>query len=275
MSFIAFGNNFESMNDFRQTFRQKKRAPAQFLVQLVAILKDDNDDYIEWTTDKNGNNILRVHRPTAFAAKIIPLYFRHSKYSSFQRQLNYFGFKKIAGKGQSTPCVYVNNETTNDVSSLLCITRRAAVSKERETRKELNRRRREKSLSESAPLTKRQQILLAKKNASRSCSNTSVESNVPKENELDKFSSEVGRGIYCGLNPIDILDETMEVAVREAINDPTSFFETSVMHWTNEHECNESLGESFASETNIFPCDSSLLNLAMLPVSDDESKDLP
>jgi len=272
MSFIAFGNKFESMNDFRQTFRQKKRAPAQFLVQLVAILKDDNDDYIEWTTDKNGNNILRVHRPTDFAARIIPLYFRHSKYSSFQRQLNYFGFKKIAGKGQSTPCVYVNNETTNDVSSLLRITRRAAVSKEREIRKELGRIRRENGLSESASLTKRQQRLLAKKNASHSCLNTSVESNVPREIQLDKFSNKFGRETYCGLNAADILDETMETAVREAINDPTSFFETSLMHWTNEHDCNESLGEKFATETSIFPCDSSLDNLAMLPVSDDESK---
>jgi len=108
---------------------------------------------------------------------------------------------------------------------------------------------------------------LAKKNASHSCLKTSVESNVPRENQLHKFSSELGRGTYCGLNTADILDETMGTAVREAINDPTSFFETSFMHWTNEYECNESLGESFASETSIFPCDSSFVNLAMLHVA--------
>jgi len=37
----------------------------------------------------------RVHNPDAFARDIIPIYFRHSQYPSFQRQLSMYGFERI------------------------------------------------------------------------------------------------------------------------------------------------------------------------------------
>ena len=38
--------------------------------------------------------------------------------------MNYFGFRKIAGKGKMAPCSYVNENAKEDISSLLFIKRR-------------------------------------------------------------------------------------------------------------------------------------------------------
>jgi hypothetical protein len=40
--------------------------------------------------------------------------------------MNYFGFRKIAGKGKMAPCSYVNELATGDISSLLFIKRKKA-----------------------------------------------------------------------------------------------------------------------------------------------------
>ena len=45
-----------------------------------------------------------MKNPAELANDVLPRYFRHSKFSSFQRQLNNFGFRKIEGKGKLVPC---------------------------------------------------------------------------------------------------------------------------------------------------------------------------
>mmetsp|Transcript_29909 Transcript_29909/g.55219 ORF Transcript_29909/g.55219 Transcript_29909/m.55219 type:complete len:590 (-) Transcript_29909:211-1980(-) len=92
---------------------------AEFLFQLTKMLTDNNSEYIEWR-----NASIFVHDPPGLEREILPKYFRHSNYSSFQRQMNYFGFRKIAGKGKMAPCSYVNEAAKEDISSLLFIKRK-------------------------------------------------------------------------------------------------------------------------------------------------------
>ena len=47
---------------------------------------------ISWNSDGASS---RVHEPMVFTEKIIPTYFNQTKYKSFQRQLNFYGFVRI------------------------------------------------------------------------------------------------------------------------------------------------------------------------------------
>jgi hypothetical protein len=69
-----------------------------FLSKLWHILSEEEHFSIcSW--DAAGEHF-EVKHTQEMSDKILPKYFRHNKFSSFQRQLNYFGFKKI-GKGSS------------------------------------------------------------------------------------------------------------------------------------------------------------------------------
>jgi hypothetical protein len=92
---------------------------AEFLYQLTKMLTDDNSEIIEWVDGR-----IKVHYPERLEGEVLHKYFRHSKFASFQRQLNYFGFRKIAGKGKMSPCSYVNESATSDIRSLLLIKRK-------------------------------------------------------------------------------------------------------------------------------------------------------
>jgi HSF-type DNA-binding len=92
---------------------------AEFLYQLTKMLTDGNVEVIEWVDGR-----IKVHYPERLENEVLHKYFRHSKFASFQRQLNYFGFRKIAGKGKMSPCSYVNESATSDIRSLLLIKRK-------------------------------------------------------------------------------------------------------------------------------------------------------
>eukprot|EP00568_Trieres_chinensis_P000650 CAMPEP_0183296662 /NCGR_PEP_ID=MMETSP0160_2-20130417/4115_1 /TAXON_ID=2839 ORGANISM="Odontella Sinensis, Strain Grunow 1884" /NCGR_SAMPLE_ID=MMETSP0160_2 /ASSEMBLY_ACC=CAM_ASM_000250 /LENGTH=507 /DNA_ID=CAMNT_0025458297 /DNA_START=176 /DNA_END=1699 /DNA_ORIENTATION=- len=98
------------------------RPIAEFLFHLTRMLTDPaNRPLIEWTEGK-----IRVHDPHKLESDVLGRFFRHSKYSSFQRQLNYFGFKKVDSKGKMSPCWFVNEDTSDDLTSLLSIKRKPA-----------------------------------------------------------------------------------------------------------------------------------------------------
>jgi HSF-type DNA-binding len=91
-----------------------------------------------------------VHNPHKLASDVLQKYFRHSKFASFQRQLNYFGFRKLAGKGKMAPCSYVNEATTMDYRSILAIKRKTTATLPKE--KGPKKRERSESGSEPSPV---------------------------------------------------------------------------------------------------------------------------
>jgi len=123
---------------------------AEFLYQLTKMLTDDNTQVIEWTAGR-----ICVHDPQKLADTVLHKYFRHSKYASFQRQLNYFGFRKIAGKGKMSPCSYVNDAATLDLRSLLFIKRKtssAAAKKNPDKSRDSDEEAKEGGISPSASM---------------------------------------------------------------------------------------------------------------------------
>lgn len=69
-----------------------------FLVKLWKLVEDENcNDLISW--NENGQSFI-IHNQTQFAKELLPLYFKHSNMASFIRQLNMYGFRKVANIDQ-------------------------------------------------------------------------------------------------------------------------------------------------------------------------------
>mmetsp|Transcript_14976 Transcript_14976/g.30589 ORF Transcript_14976/g.30589 Transcript_14976/m.30589 type:complete len:508 (+) Transcript_14976:84-1607(+) len=116
----------------------------EFLCHLYSMLRDpDLSEMISWCVpaedepDHVGGGMKGIgkivcHQPEALQEKVLGNYYRHSKYASFQRQLNYFGFKKrLHGgkKGKLSPCSYVHEKLGTDPQSLLQLKRRPPAKK--------------------------------------------------------------------------------------------------------------------------------------------------
>eukprot|EP00567_Pseudictyota_dubia_P018574 CAMPEP_0197434278 /NCGR_PEP_ID=MMETSP1175-20131217/2027_1 /TAXON_ID=1003142 /ORGANISM="Triceratium dubium, Strain CCMP147" /LENGTH=550 /DNA_ID=CAMNT_0042962935 /DNA_START=230 /DNA_END=1882 /DNA_ORIENTATION=+ len=67
--------------------------PATFPQKLMEILSStDHTDIISWLPHGRGFVILQKRR---FASEVLPRYFRQSKYTSFTRKLNRWGFRRV------------------------------------------------------------------------------------------------------------------------------------------------------------------------------------
>ncbi|KAI3471689.1 hypothetical protein Pfo_028339 [Paulownia fortunei] len=72
----------------------RKASPPPFLLKTYMLVEDPaTDEVISWNGDGTA---FVVWQPAEFARDLLPTLFKHSNFSSFVRQLNTYGFRKVA-----------------------------------------------------------------------------------------------------------------------------------------------------------------------------------
>ncbi|KAG7380650.1 hypothetical protein PHYPSEUDO_006951 [Phytophthora pseudosyringae] len=98
---------------------------APFLCSLRRMLDTESPRILRWTPDGKA---FEIHDMAAMTGYVLPKYFKHRKYASFQRQLNYFSFRKWT-KSRAVVCTFSNPFFQRDQPALTWrITRKRALS---------------------------------------------------------------------------------------------------------------------------------------------------
>ncbi|XP_047971787.1 heat stress transcription factor A-7a-like [Salvia hispanica] len=82
---------------------RKMNSPAPFVSKTYDLLEEEEEkrhncggeSIVSWNVEGNG---FVVWSPAEFSEVMLPNYFKHNNFSSFIRQLNTYGFKKIASR---------------------------------------------------------------------------------------------------------------------------------------------------------------------------------
>lgn len=86
--------------------RLGRRGPHTFLLKLHSLLEmvDDKNltSIVSWQPHGRAFGVIQ---PKQFVEKVMPAYFKQTKLTSFQRQLNLYGFRRIT-KGNDVGCYY-------------------------------------------------------------------------------------------------------------------------------------------------------------------------
>ncbi|KAF0716917.1 Aste57867_2585 [Aphanomyces stellatus] len=97
-------------------------ATPPFLASLYEILTKEDPAVIGWC---DGGKAFGVYDFEVMEHHVLPTYFRHSKFASFQRQLNYFGFRKLQrGRESELTNIYCQPLFTRDEPSRMLLIKR-------------------------------------------------------------------------------------------------------------------------------------------------------
>ncbi|KAH9116015.1 hypothetical protein LEN26_010397 [Aphanomyces euteiches] len=98
-------------------------ATPPFLASLYDILNKEDPAVIGWCDDGKAFGVYNVE---VLEATILPSYYRHGKFASFQRQLNYFGFRKVLKPRATEPSTFYAQPLfrRDDPSQMLLIKRK-------------------------------------------------------------------------------------------------------------------------------------------------------
>ncbi|KAK1315080.1 Heat stress transcription factor B-4 [Acorus calamus] len=92
-SFCDGGGPTTTTTNLSVSAETQKSVPAPFLSKTYQLVDDPSTDHIvSWGEDLST---FVVWRPSEFARDLLPNYFKHNNFSSFVRQLNTYGFRKI------------------------------------------------------------------------------------------------------------------------------------------------------------------------------------
>ncbi|CAM9338546.1 unnamed protein product [Hapterophycus canaliculatus] len=68
--------------------------PQLFAQKLFTLVEEEDSEIVEWLPDGLAFRVKDIHR---FSCEVLEKYFNHSKFTSFQRQLNLYQFKRRKG----------------------------------------------------------------------------------------------------------------------------------------------------------------------------------
>jgi len=77
----------------------------KFIKKLKEMIDNGDKEIVNWGKDNVSFQIYNIKR---FEDEVLPKYYKSNKFKSFQRQLNYFNFKKIT-KTKTNICTFRNS----------------------------------------------------------------------------------------------------------------------------------------------------------------------
>lgn len=104
---------FSGLQDSMMDSHAQRTRPGvghQFPKLLYIMLsRADSDGYASICSWRPHGRAFCIHNRDAFVARILPLYFRQTRFASFQRQLNLYGFYRMKRKGPDYRSYYQEN----------------------------------------------------------------------------------------------------------------------------------------------------------------------